>query len=67
MSIIALTAGLAVVEEPAADLLQDKVGSRAKHEQVALAGRDGDLERAVVLAGHDRVPARDQTVAIADG
>ena len=40
-----------------ADCLEDIVGRRAVDEQVPLSGRDDDLIRAIVLAGHDRLPA----------
>ena len=63
VGVVALPAGLIVVEPVGADLAEDVVAGRAEDEQVSLAGRDGDLERAVVLAGHDRLPAREHVVA----
>ena len=63
VGVVAPPAGPIVVEPVAADLLEDVVGGRAEDEQVPLAGRDGDLERAVVPAGHDGLPAREHVVA----
>src|SRR5262249_3675096 len=57
VSIVALPAGLTLVEHPAADDFEDIVGGRAEDEQVPLAGRDDDLVRAVVLARHHRPQA----------
>ncbi len=51
VGVVAATTWLTVKERAVADRFEDKVGARAEDEQMAFAGRDDELEGAVVLAG----------------
>ncbi len=48
-----VAAGPFLVQPVEADLAEDVVGRRPEDDQVPLARRDGELERAVLAAGHD--------------
>ena len=64
--VVSPAARAAAPELSQADLLEDVVGRRAEDEQVPLAGWNGDLERAVALAGDDGLPFADDLVTARD-